>query len=118
MSNASPTNPSNPSNPSNPVFRIDKFVVPTDVLPSFVAQMQRVQQTLRTLPGCLRNHVLTQTGGPGEFNVITLVEWASEQAVAAAQIVVKKKFAQEGFDPVGFVQQNGVRADMGLYGSV
>lgn len=112
MSNASPTNP------SNPVFRIDKFVVPTDVLPSFVAQMQRVQQTLRTLPGCLRNHVLTQTGGPGEFNVITLVEWASEQAVAAAQVVVKKKFAQEGFDPVGFVQQNGVRADMGLYGSV
>jgi heme-degrading monooxygenase HmoA len=100
------------------VFRIDKFVVPTEVIPSFVAQMQRVQQTLRTLPGCLRNQVLTQTDGPGEFNVITLVEWASEQAVAAAQVAVKKKFAQEGFDPVAFVQQNGVRADLGFYGAM
>ncbi|MGF6346509.1 antibiotic biosynthesis monooxygenase [Variovorax sp. W2I14] len=107
-----------PSSPSASVFRIDKFVVPAEVVPSFVAQMQRVQQTLHTLPGCLRNHVLTQTGGSGEFNVITLVEWASEQAVAAAQAVVKKKFLDEGFDPVAFVAQNGVRADMGFYGSV
>jgi heme-degrading monooxygenase HmoA len=106
------------ASPSATVFRIDKFVVPTEAMPSFVAQMQRVQQTLRTLPGCLRNQVLTQTGGPGEFNVITLVEWASEQAVAAAQVSVKKKFAQEGFDPVEFVRKSGVRADLGFYDAV
>ena len=80
--------------------------------------MQRVQQTLRTLPGCLRDHVLTQTGGPGEFNVITLLEWANEQAVSAAQVFVKKKFAKEGFDPVEFMKRNGVRADLGFYGAV
>jgi heme-degrading monooxygenase HmoA len=112
MSNESTTSP------SATVFRIDKFVVPTEAIPSFVAQMQRVQQTLRTLPGCLRNQVLTQTDGPGEFNVITLVEWASEQAVAAAQVSVKKKFAEEGFDPVEFVRKSGVRADLGFYGAV
>lgn len=101
---------------SAPVFRVDKFVVPADVLPAFVAQMQRVQHTLRTLPGCLRAHVLNQTGGAGEFNVVTLVEWASADAVASAAALVKQKFAQEGFDPVAFTKNAGVRSDLGFYG--
>ncbi|MDM0075538.1 antibiotic biosynthesis monooxygenase [Variovorax sp. J2P1-59] len=100
---------------STPVFRIDKFVVPTDVRPAFIAQMQRVQDILRTLPGCLRTHVLDQTGGTGEFNVLTLVEWANEEAVASATVVVKKKFADEGFDPVAFTKNAGVRSDQGFY---
>lgn len=101
---------------SAPVFRIDKFVVPAETLAAFIAQMQRVQQTLRTLPGCLRAHVLNQTGGAGEFNVVTLVEWANAEAVAAAAASVKKKFADEGFDPVAFTKNAGVRSDLGFYG--
>lgn len=101
---------------SAPVFRIDKFVVPAETLAAFIAQMQRVQQTLRTLPGCLRAHVLNQTGGAGEFNVVTLVEWANAEAVAAAAVSVKKKFADEGFDPVAFTKNASVRSDLGFYG--
>lgn len=97
------------------VFRIDKFVVPADVRPAFIAQMQRIQDTLRTLPGCLRTHVLNQTGGTGEFNVLTFVEWADEDAVAFAAAFVKKKFAEEGFDPVAFTKNAGVRSDQGFY---
>ena len=108
------TNDQTPNVPT-PVFRIDKFIVPAEVLPAFVAQMQRIQQTLRSLPGCVRNQVLTQIGGPGEFNVLTVVEWASEQAVATATSFVQKKFAEEGFDPADFVRRNGVRADLGFY---
>jgi quinol monooxygenase YgiN len=99
-----------------PVFRIDKFVVPAEVRPAFIAQMQRVQHRLRSLPGCLRAHVLNQTGGTGEFNVVTVVEWASEQAVASAAVLVKARFAQEGFDPVAFTKNAGVRSDLGFYG--
>ena len=102
-------------NVPTPVFRVDKFIVPAEVMPAFVAQMQRIQQTLRSLPGCVRNQVLTQTGGPGEFIVLSVVEWASEQAVAAATSFVQKKFAEEGFDPADFVRRNGVRADLGFY---
>jgi heme-degrading monooxygenase HmoA len=100
---------------SGPVFRIDKFVVPAEARPEFIAQMQRIQQTLRTWPGCQRTYVLDQTGGSGEFNVVTLVEWASEQAVASAAEFVKKKFAEEGFDPVAFTKNAGVRSDQGFY---
>lgn len=98
-----------------PVFRIDKFVVPADVRPAFIAQMQRIQATLRTLPGCQRTLVLDQTGGTGEFNVLTVVEWANTEAVASAAVFVKKKFADEGFDPVTFTRDAGVRSDQGFY---
>ncbi len=69
------------------------------------------------LPGCQQNLVLTQTGGPGEFNVVTVVEWASTQAIVAAQDVMQKRYAEEGFDPAAFMRRLGVRADLGLYNS-
>lgn len=103
------------SNPSAPVFRIDKFVVPTNTLPAFIEQVRRTQQTLGALPGCRQNLVLTQTGGPGEFNVMTLVEWENAQAIAAATAAMQMKYAEEGFDPSAFMQTLGVRADIGLY---
>ena len=110
MSNESSTRP------SAPVFRIDKFVVPAVALPTFMQQVQRTQQALGALPGCQQNLVLTQTGGGSEFNVATVVEWASAQAMAAAQGVMKEKYAQEDFDPASFMRRLGVRADLGLYG--
>lgn len=103
------------SNPQAPVFRIDKFAVPADALPAFLEQVHRVRQTLGALPGCQQNLVLTQTGGPGEFNVVTIVEWVNTQAIVAATAVMQKKYAAEGFDPSAFMQTLGVRADLGLY---
>lgn len=97
------------------VFRVDKFVVPAGALATFVEQMQHIQRLLRTQPGCVRATVLKQTGGSGEFNVLTLVEWESDAAVAAAQEAVQQKFAQEGFDPKAFAQGLGARSDLGFY---
>ena len=102
-------------NSSATVFRVDKFIVPAPVLGAFVDQMQQIQRTLRNLPGCLRATVLTQTGGAGEFNALTVVEWENDEAVAAAQQIVQKKFTEEGFDPKTFVQSLGARSDLGLY---
>ncbi|PPE73197.1 antibiotic biosynthesis monooxygenase [Solimonas fluminis] len=100
---------------SRSIHRIDKFVVPPEAVPVFVAQIQRIQKILRTLPGCLGQMVLTQAGGSGEFNVLTWVEWQSQDAIAAAQAVVQGMFAAEGFDPAAFSRSLGVRADLGFY---
>jgi hypothetical protein len=100
---------------TTPTFRIDKFIVPAEVLARFVAKMQEIQRTLRTLPGCVRTHVLTQIGGAGEFNIVTLVEWASAEAIQNAAAVMKAKFAAEGFAPAEFAKQLGVKSDLGIY---
>ena len=105
--------------PPIPVFRVDKFIVPTDALPAFIERMQHIQQSVRALPGCRRDLLLTQTGGAGEFNVLRWIEWTDVQAIADAQAVMQKQFAEEGFDPTAFfVQKLGARADMGLYREV
>ena len=61
---------------------------------------------------CLRS---SNKCGPGEFNVVTIVEWVNTQAIVAATAVMQKKYAEEGFDPSAFMQTLGVRADLGLY---
>ena len=101
---------------SAPVFRIDKFVVPTAALPAFLEKMRQIHHTVRALPGCVRDSVLTQTGGTGLFNVVHLVEWVNAEAVAAAQVVMQRQFALEGFNPNAFfVGELGAQADLGLY---
>jgi hypothetical protein len=97
------------------VFRIDKFVVPADALPTFIEQVHRTQRALGTIPGCQQNLVLTQTVGSGEFNVVTVVEWVNPQALDAAKAVMQRKYAEEGFDATAFMRGLGVRADMGIY---
>mgnify|MGYP001613216881 CR=1 FL=1 len=91
--------------------------MPAGALPAFMERVHRIQRILDGVPGCRQNLVLTQTGGTSEFNVVTLVEWASVQAMDAAKTVVQKKYAEEGFDPASFMQRLGVRADMWVYGN-
>lgn len=104
-----------PSNSSGAVFRVDKFVVPAAALEVFLTRLRQVHALLVELPGSLQRHILTQTGGPGEFNVVTLLEWADAGAMAAAQEIVQKSFAAEGYDPQKMLVELGIRADQGFY---
>ncbi|MBX3621644.1 MAG: antibiotic biosynthesis monooxygenase [Rhizobacter sp.] len=106
------------ASPSTSVFRIDRFVVPGAALPDFMHKVRRTQQALDGLAGCRQNLVLSQAGAGGQYNVVTVVEWADADALAAAQGLMKKTYAAEGFDPGAFMKQLGVQADMGLYGPV
>jgi heme-degrading monooxygenase HmoA len=100
---------------STSVFRIDKFVVPSQSISAFVERIHHVQRMLGEQPGCLQKHVLTQTGDSSEFDVVTVVEWASADAVAAARLVMEKQLAGEGFDIQAFRKKLGVRGDSGMY---
>lgn len=110
-----PSDASTATPASTSLFRIDKFVVPSQSLSAFVERIRLVQQTLGEQPGCLQKHVLTQKGDSSEFDVVTVVEWANADAVAAAQAVMQKQLASEGFDIQAFRKKLGVRGDSGLY---
>lgn len=98
------------------VFRVDKFIVPTDSLPAFVAKMHEIQQVVRQMPGCQRDLLLQQSSGAGEFNVVRIIEWADTASVEAALASMQKRFKEEGFDPTAFfVRQLGARTDFGMY---
>jgi heme-degrading monooxygenase HmoA len=97
------------------VFRIDKFAVPAAAMPDFLPRLHRIDGLLAGQPGCLRHFVLVASDASAEFNVLTLVEWADPQAMAAARSAVQSQYAKEGFDPAAFMRQLGVRADMGNF---
>lgn len=96
------------------VFRIDKFAVPQDALPVFMQRLHWIDQALAGLPGCRQNRVMTECSG-SEFNVATLVEWSSHDAMAAARSHIQRRYAEEGFDPTEFMKRLGVRADLALF---
>jgi heme-degrading monooxygenase HmoA len=108
-----------PNPPTTPdratVFRVDSFIVPREALPPFNDQLKRVHAWLGALPGCQQNLVLLGTDDADACKVVTFVEWANAEAVAAAKASMQQKYAQEGFDPAAFMQKLGIQARMGAY---
>jgi heme-degrading monooxygenase HmoA len=100
---------------STSLFRVDKFAVPSASLSAFLARVHNVDDLLARQPGCRQNLVLTQTEGPGEFNVVTIVEWASAEAMARAKATMHAHYVSEGFDPPAFMKSLGVRGDLSVY---
>lgn len=105
---------SNPA-PAAPVFRLDHFAVPAAAMPAFVERLRYTQQALDGMPGCRQNLVLSRVGAGGEYDIATLVEWESAEAVAAAKAAMQQRYAAAGFDPAEFMRALGIRADMASY---
>lgn len=100
------------------IFRVDKFVVPEATREKFVERLRTIQALLDGLEGCLQNLVLEQVSGPGTFNFVTIVEWASQEAMDNARNVATAEYARTNFNPQAFMQQLGITADMGSYGGI
>lgn len=71
-------------NQENAGHRIDKFVVPTEMLSSFLEGVDASHREIDRLEGMVRNEVLVQIGGEGSFNVVTHVVWRDEAAYEKA----------------------------------
>jgi heme-degrading monooxygenase HmoA len=71
------------------IYRIDKFKVPSSARKEFIDRVHKSHEFLRTLPGFVQDCALEQTGGPGEFNFITIVIWNSMRSIEAAREAVK-----------------------------
>lgn len=106
---------SHASSQSGRVYRVDKFVVPPQVREEFIGKVRSTHELLRTMPGFLQDLVLEQSGGPGEFNFVTLVEWQSAEFVEAAKAVVMAEHRKSGFNPQELFARLGIRADIANY---
>ena len=57
------------------VFRVDKFVVPAEAREEILRKVRATHELLRVQQGFVQDFVLEQFSGPGEFNLVTIVEW-------------------------------------------
>ena len=77
--------------------------------------MRQTHEVLRVQPGFLQDLVLEQPGAPGEFHLVTLVEWAGPASIEKAKAVVAARQKEAGFDPRETMARLGIRADIGSY---
>jgi heme-degrading monooxygenase HmoA len=96
-------------------FRIDSFSVPTATRADFEAAMRRNLDFIRTLPGFLGHLVFEKTGGPSNFNIVTIAVWESPEAIEKATVAVRHYYTQIGFDPAEATARWGVKAEIGQY---
>jgi hypothetical protein len=61
---------------------------------------------------------LEKSSGPGDFNVVTMVEWENNAAIEGARRAVMDVHARIKFDPHELFARLGIKADMANYEQV
>jgi heme-degrading monooxygenase HmoA len=97
------------------IYRVDKFVVPSEADDEFLSQVRRTHDLLKDQPGCIQATVLEQSGGTGEFNFVTIVEWETQEAVENAKDAVKAMHERTNFDRQEMIPRLEIKADMATY---
>ena len=96
-------------------FRIDRFDVPRPALAPFMARLRITQRLLDERRGCRQNLVLVGAEDGETVAVVTIVEWADVDAMAAAKAAMQAHYVREGFEPAAFMRELGIRPDMRAY---
>lgn len=97
------------------IYRVDKFIVPDQAREEFLNKVRDTHALLKTQPGFLRDLVLEQSAGPGEFNFVTIVEWESPQAIENARAAVTAMHERMSFNPQEMFARLGIKADLANY---
>jgi len=100
---------------STEIFRVDKFVVPGPAREEFLNKVHATHDVLRKQPGFVRDAILEQTSGPGQFNFVTIVEWENNDAIEGARQAVLALHRQMNFDPQELISRLGIRVDIANY---
>ncbi|RWM93237.1 MAG: antibiotic biosynthesis monooxygenase [Mesorhizobium sp.] len=97
------------------VFRVDKFVVPAEARDEILGKVRMTHELLRQQDGFVQDFPLEQFSGPGEFNIVTMVEWESQAAVDKVVPIVKAAHERIAFSPQATIARLGVKADIAHY---
>jgi heme-degrading monooxygenase HmoA len=97
------------------VFRVDKFVVPAEARDEILSKARMTHELLRQQEGFVQDFLLEQFSGPGEFNIVTMVEWESQAAVDKVVPIVKAAHERIAFSAQETIVRLGVKADIANY---
>jgi len=106
---------SNKNQSDGSVFRVDKFVVPAEARHEILGKVRMTHELLRRQDGFVQDFLLEQFSGPGELNIVTIVEWESQAAVDKVVPIVKAAHERIAFNPQETIARLGVKADIANY---
>ena len=97
------------------IYRVDRFKVPDSSRAEFLDKVRQTHELLRVQPAFLQDMLLEQPLTSGEHNVITIVEWENEAAIASAKAKVQAMHARANFNPQELIARLGIKADIASY---
>lgn len=100
------------------VFRVDRFNVPEGARQEFLQRVGATHKLLASQRGFVRDVLLEQSAGAGAFNLVTMAEWESREAMELAKEAVAGLHRQLGFDPRALIARLGIHAELGVYRSL
>jgi heme-degrading monooxygenase HmoA len=103
------------SKESERIYRVDKFIVPSQALGEFIDKVEKTHEALRTVEGFVQDFVLEQVGGSSEFNVVTVVIWESEKSIENAKQAVIARHKEMNLNPQEMYARLGIKADVATY---
>lgn len=110
------TNQSTTGQPTTTRIFIDRFMVPQTARQEFMERMTINRNLIKTLPGFIEDAAYERTDEQGNLVVVTVVVWASEEAIAKAKEVVQASYKKEGFNlPAMLERLNITMMERGVY---
>ncbi|WP_085024852.1 antibiotic biosynthesis monooxygenase family protein [Ensifer aridi] len=100
---------------SRPLYRVNKFAVPDEAREKFLELVAKTFAVIRRQDGYVRDWVLEQNSGPGIFNFVTMIEFASDEVAPRIAAALGELDRELGLDRDALMAELNIRTDFGSY---
>lgn len=94
---------------------IDKFNVPKNSINEFTQRMNYNRNFVKSLDGFVKSEAYQKKDQEGNFIIMTIAEWKSQNYLNKAKELVQTEFQRINFNPNEFYQALNVTLERGLY---
>lgn len=100
---------------SQPLYRVNKFAVPPEARDEFLDLVAKTFAVIRSQKGHVRDWILEQNSGPGVFNFVTMIEFASEEVAPRVVAALAALDRELRLDREAMMGRLNIRTDFGSY---
>lgn len=101
-------------NQSN-VFFVDKFFIPKNAIEEFTQSMQYNRNFIKSLPGFIKDEVITYSDTNGDLILMTTAVWENQDYLDKAKIAVQAEYERIHFNPKELIERLNIKMERQLY---
>ena len=94
---------------------IDKFFIPGESKTEFVTRMKLNRDFIKNLPGFAGDKVYEHTDEDGNFILVTVATWQSNEALNKAKEAVQREYQRINFNPPEMLNRLHIRMEREIY---
>ena len=97
------------------VYFVDKFFVPKTSIADFTRQLKYNRAFIINLSGYIRGDAFEKTDSDGNFTIMTIAVWESQDKLNEAKQSIQSEFKRIGFNPIEFYQRLNIKMEREQY---